>query len=286
VRQGTGGISYDGIWLGVGELGLGVQKTFYHRDIDQPALPRETTTASPVLYNAALNVFITKALAFYGSYTRGLEEASLAPQSAVNRGEAMPASLTKQVDAGLRYALTPKLSAVAGVFQVEKPYFNVNSANVYGPLGTVRHRGIELSIAGSIADGLTVVGGAVLLQPRLSGDPVNRGVVGPIPVGPPPRFALLSLQYGPTFWAGWSIDGQIQNGSAQVAHADGQVSVPAWTQYNLGARYIFRMWGSPASFRAQALNITNAYSWGVNPNSSFYVRSPRRFQLTLAVDFQ
>jgi iron complex outermembrane receptor protein len=189
------------------------------------------------------------------------------------------------VDAGLRYAFTPRLSFVAGVFQVEKPYFNVNGANVFGALGTVRHRGVELSLAGKLADGLTVVGGAVLIQPRVSGDPVNRGVVGPVPVGPSPRFALLSLQYQVPEVKGLSLDGQVQNGGAQVARPDGRLYIPDWTQFNAGARYVFRAWNTPASVRVQAFNITNAYSWNVSPNGSFSVRSPRNVKITLAADF-
>jgi iron complex outermembrane receptor protein len=283
--QGTGGASYDLFWSGIGELGVGVQKTFYHREVMQPGLPLNTTQSNPVLYNVAGNIFITKTLAVYGSYTRGLEEAGTAPQSAVNRGEAMPASLTQQVDAGLRYALTPRLSFVAGVFQVEKPYFNVNTSNVFGALGTVRHRGVELSVAGKLAEGLTIVGGTVLIEPRVSGDPVNRGVVGPVPVGPAPRFALVSLQYQVPAVQGLSIDGQVQNGSAQVARSDGKLYVPDWTQLNAGARYIFKMYTVPASVRFQAFNITNAYSWTVSPNGSFSVKSPRNFRVTIAADF-
>jgi iron complex outermembrane receptor protein len=283
--QGTGGASYGLFWAGVGEINMGVQKTYYHREVQQPGLPLATSQANPVLYNASGNVFITPQLALYGSYTKGLEEAGTAPASAVNRGEAMPASLTQQVDAGLRYALTPRLSLVAGVFQVEKPYFNVNTSNVFGALGTVRHRGVELSVAGKLAEGLTIVGGTVLIEPRVSGDPVDRGVVGAVPVGPAPRFALVSLQYQVPAVKGLSLDGQVQNGSAQVARSDGRLYVPDWTQFNAGARYIFKMYNVPTSVRFQAFNITNAYSWTVSPNGSFSVKSPRNFRITIAADF-
>ena len=97
-----------------------------------------------------MNVLLGPSVAAYASYTRGLEESGQAPPSAVNRGEAMPVSLTKQIDAGVRYTITPRLSVVAGVFQVEQPYFSYDAANFFGPAGTVRHRGIELSIAGRL----------------------------------------------------------------------------------------------------------------------------------------
>lgn len=141
---------------------------------------------------------LSRDLVVYASYTSGLEESGVAPFAAVNRGEAMPASRTEQLDAGLRYALTPRLRFIAGVFQVEKPYFNLDAANIFGPLGNVRHRGVEVSLTGSVfTDGLTVVGGVVMLQPRISGEPVARGIIGPIPVGQAPRTVQASFQYQP-----------------------------------------------------------------------------------------
>jgi iron complex outermembrane receptor protein len=157
-RQGTAGLTYDGVWLNVGTLSLGTQKTFYNRDIAQPNVPEVSSSARPVLYNVAASAFISSRLALYASYTKGLEESGVAPQSALNRGEAMPVNVTKQVDAGFRYVVTPDLKLIAGVFQVDKPYYNINTSNIYGALGTVRHRGIELSLSGKVGDSITLVG--------------------------------------------------------------------------------------------------------------------------------
>ncbi len=274
------------MWAGTGALGIGVQKTFYHRDIRQPGLPEVTSRAQPMLYNASLNFIPLDRLAVYASYARGLEESGIAPNSALNRGEAMPASLTKQVDAGLRYAVTVSLSVIAGVFQVEKPYFNINTANVYGPLGSVRHRGIEFSVTGQIAEGLTVVGGMILLQPRVSGDPVDRGVIGPIPVGPTPRNVLLNLQYQPEAWKGFGINAQFTNLSGQVTRTDNAYKTGSYNQLNLGARYNFTMFSMPMSWRGQVQNVTNAYGWNVGSSGSFNPKNPRRYQMTLTADIE
>ena len=284
-RQGTVGLSYEGLWPGVGQAEFGVQKTFYQHIIDQPGLPRAVSNADPLLFNVSSSLFLGPSLSAYASLTRGLEESGTAPGNAVNRGQAMPASITQQLDAGFRYVLTPRLKLVAGVFEVEKPYFNLNPANVFGPLGQVRHRGVEVSLAGRAAPDLTIVAGAVLIDPRVSGDPVARGLVGPIPVGPTPLTGLVSLQYQPASWGGFSVDGQVVYGSAQVATIDNDLKVPAWTQLSLGARYGFKLKGVPASIRAQMFNLTDAFSWGINSNGSFYTRAPRNFRLTLAADF-
>jgi iron complex outermembrane receptor protein len=284
-RQGTVGLSYDGLWTGVGQVGFGVQKTFYRHVVDQPGFPRAVTNADPLLFNLSSSLFLGQQLALYASLTRGLEESGTAPGNAVNRGQAMPASITEQIDAGVRYALTPHLKLVAGLFQVEKPYFNLNRANVFGPLGQVRHRGLEVSLAGPAAPGLTVVAGAVLIDPKVTGEPVARGLVGPVPVGPSPLTGLVTLQYQPASWRGFSVDGQVVHGAAQVATLDNALKVPAWTQLNLGARYGFKIKGVPTSLRAQVSNLTNAFSWGISSNGSFFTRTPRNYRLTLAADF-
>ena len=284
-RQGTAGVAYGGIWAGVGEVGVGLQKTFYRREIAQPALPNAKRTASPLLYNTTANFLVTKELAVYAGYTRGLEESGAAPFSAANRGEAMPVSLTKQVDAGFRYAFTPRLRLVAGVFQVEKPYFNVNAANVFGPLGAVRHRGLEVSLAGQVIEGLSVVAGMVLLEPRISGDAVDRGIVGPIPVGPKPGNYLFNLQYFPPAWKGFGLDGQVGGTSSQMAHSDNLLKNPGSAYLNLGARYTFKLVEVPTSLRVQVQNVTNAFAWNVNSSGSFFPRSPRRLTASVTADF-
>lgn len=284
-RQLTGGVAYNGLWAGVGELGLGIQKSLYRRTIAQPAFPAASVTSSPWLYNATLTIAVDRALAVYGSYTRGLEESGTAPSNTLNRGEAMPPSITEQVDAGFRYAITPKLKLVAGAFQVQKPYFNVNALNVFGPLGAVRHRGLEFSVTGQVYDGLTIVAGTTLIQPRLSGEPVDRGVVGPIPVGPRPRYALMSVTYGPTAWKGVSVDAQLVGSSAKTAHSDNRLKAPGWTELNIGVRYSLNLFGAPATFRAQVLNLTNTYAWNVSSSGSFFPRPSRRLVTSLTADF-
>jgi iron complex outermembrane receptor protein len=287
-RQGTVGIAYDGLWAGVGDLGFDVQKTFYLRKMVQPppALTVAKTNATPLLYSVRANVLVSKSLAVYASYTRGFEETGPAANTAANRGEAQPVSMTKQADAGLRYLITPKLTMVAGVFQVEKPYFNVNAANIYGPLGVVRHRGVEFSVTGEIfTPGLRAVGGMVLIDPQVSGPTVDAGLIGPVATGVKPRNALLTLQYQPPAWRGFGIDGQVNHAGPQYAHQDNAFKIQGNTQLNLGARYNFKAGEIPAQVRFQALNVTDVFAYNLSYTGAFLVRSPRRFIVTLAADF-
>lgn len=285
-RQISPGISYVGAWSGIGEVSVGVQKSFYRRDVTQPNLPLAKTTSSPWIYNGTVTFYATEALAFYSSFTRGLEESGIAPENASNRGEALSASLTRQVDAGIRYRIMPRLTLLAGVFEVSKPYFDLDTVNLFTTVGDIRHRGVEVSLAGQPVSDLTVVAGVMLLQPRVSGSTVDRGLIGPVPPGRTPRLVRVNANYAPPAWHGLSLETQIDHKGANFASRTDSFKVPSATLIDVGARYKFDAFGSSASLRLQVQNLTNAYGWSISSSSgSFAYEASRRFAVRLAVDF-
>lgn len=292
VEQLTGGIGYELRWPGVGELSVGVQKTDYKKDSIVPGRPVLTTKDSPWLYNGTLAIYLTDRLVAYAGYTRGLEESGAAPANAVNRNEAPPALRTSQRDAGIRFAIRPGLSFVAGLFDVRKPYFNVDPEFVYRNLGTVRHRGLELSLAGQPITGLSLVAGAVLLDADVIGEAVNLGNIGPRPVATSKRLLRVNLDYRLPFFDPLSVDLGIAHQSGQAASVltyaelgGKQLSTDDQTLFDLGARYRFKIGGAPATLRAQVTNLFDTYRWKVSANSAFRFIDERRFMLSLAADF-
>lgn len=187
VRQKTVGIAYGGRWRDVGELSFGLSKTDYTKRFSRPGAPPLETRSRPWLWNVTGAGFLGPRLALYAGYARGLEESGIAPDNAVNRNQPLPAILTRQVDAGLRYRLTDAIKLVAGVFDLRKPYYNLDAANRFGLLGDIVNRGVEFSVAGAVTPRLNVVAGGVLLRPRVTGEGVALGRVGPRPVGIPTR---------------------------------------------------------------------------------------------------
>lgn len=75
-------------------------------------------------------------------------------------------------------SLTPRpgVQIVAGVFKIQKAYFNLDGAGNYGQLGQIRHSGVETSATISAKSGLTAVLGGVWLRPGVQLGP---GVVDP-----------------------------------------------------------------------------------------------------------
>lgn len=121
VRQLTVGLGYEARWRGVGELSFGIQKPFYEKSVVRPSGPLPVTKANPWLLNGALSVIVNDDLVFYAGYTKGLEESPVAPDIAVNRGEAPPAIITQQMDAGFRYKLPRHLASLPPSLTVLSP---------------------------------------------------------------------------------------------------------------------------------------------------------------------
>jgi iron complex outermembrane recepter protein len=121
VRQWTPGLGYGLRWRGLGSLQLGVQRTAYRKRIFLPVGDSTQTREQAWLLNAAAALELTPRLALYGSYARGLEESGVAPDSAVNRGQALPAIFTRQVDAGPAGSCRTTCASLPACFRSRNP---------------------------------------------------------------------------------------------------------------------------------------------------------------------
>lgn len=285
VRQVTGGIAYEGRWRGVGELSLGLQRTDYRKTVAQPGLRVAATRSSPWLYSIAGAVYLADDLVLYGGYTRGLDESGVAPASATNRDEALPAILTSQRDAGLRWAIRPNLRLVAGVFDVRKPYFQLDAANRFTLLGEVSHQGAELSLTGQLTPRLSIVAGAVLLRPRVTGEGVELGRVGRLPVGQPARNLRFNADWQLPWLDGLSADVGVTHLSERTATRDNLVALPLRTLVDIGARYRFSLSDTRASLRLTATNVFDQAGFDLSGGSGVYDIIPGRVVgVSLSVD--
>lgn len=286
VRQLTVAAAYQGRVFDRLELSAGLQKAFYEKTTLSPGSPTPSEGEdSPFLYNGAAALHVDKKLAFYASYARGLEEGGVAPAVAVNKDAASPALITRQIDAGFRYAFSDELRLVAGVFDVRKPYFNLDAMNFYRELGEFRQRGIEMSLTGSPVKGLTLVAGNLLLQPRVTGEEVDQGLIGERPVGQTNRLTIVSADYQLPFAKGFSVNGTLTSVGDRVASRDNQLSIPARSVVDLGARYRFKIGAAPAQLSLRVGNITNKFGWRTNASEVFVPNGQRRVSVDLAADF-
>lgn len=284
VKQETAGIAYELQWKDVGELSIGVQKTFYSKTVETPLDVLPESEAEPTLENATATVYATKRLAVYASYAQGLEESPIAPNNAVNRNVAAPALLTKQYDVGIRWEVLANLKLIAGLFSVEKPHFDVDAAGFFRALGTVEHRGVELSLAGTPLKNLTLVAGTRILDATVAGPVVDAGLIGAKPVGTARSYSVASFDYA-FAGTGLSLDTTLENISKQVANTANTFEVPGRTVLHVGGRYRFKLFRKPATLRAQVQNVFDRYGWTAVSGGAYGYNAPRRFTMYVAADF-
>jgi iron complex outermembrane receptor protein len=284
VAQSTVGLGYEARWRGVGELSLGAQHTDYDKRVEQPGLAPVRTRDKPWLVNGTASVNVAQDVALYAGYTEGLEESGVAPDDTANRNAALPAIRTKQIDGGLRWRIDDDLKLVAGVFDVQKPYFTTNDDNLYAIAGDVRHRGVELSLAGKLSPAWNLVAGAVLMRPRVEGEAVRAGRLGERPVGQSARLVRADVEYRPAALPGWSFDAALVGVGERTASRDGKAVLPGYATLDLGARWRFRIGDANATLRLQMANITDRYVWNLYGSNSYGLSNGRRFIAQLAVD--
>ena len=270
VRQWIYGIAYDGRWRGAGELSFGISKTAYRKTSGTTDVTL-VSRASPLLYNATVTLLPLRGVAVYGGYSRGFEENGAPPSNAANRNDALPAILTRQVDGGVRVEINPRLKAVAGVFDLSRPYFGFDQDNRYVQIGTTRSRGAEFSLSGNLTDRLAVVAGGVLLSPRVEADPSASGEIGGRPVGIPSHIFSVDANWDAApLVPGLSFDAALSHRGRTPATTDNAVELPARAQLDLGIRYRFTVGKTRATARFQLANVFNARGLSVGGPGAYF----------------
>jgi iron complex outermembrane receptor protein len=271
-RQWTGGMAYVLHWRNTVDFAAGLEPVRYERTITEPQATPVTQHENPLLYYASAAVPLTPHASAYAALTRGLEDSGLAPASATNRGQLLPAGRTNQEEVGARYT-AGSTTVVAGLFSVRKPYYNVDSSGSYTLLGTESHRGAELSLNAAPLHGLTIVVGGVFMSPEVA---LAQGVtgVGTAPVNQARSLLQLAADYQLPPWPRCSLDiTATREGSVPVRLDDGAYN-PAQTIVNIGARYRFSVAGRAAALRVQVQNVTNQKVWLVVDSSGGLVAYP------------
>ncbi|MEI6642907.1 MAG: hypothetical protein WCL10_12780 [Novosphingobium sp.] len=284
--QATLGLGYTITAPGRFLLDVGLSGSRYRKTINFTSAGLVTSVRDrPVTGSVTGSLNLTRSLSVYGGHVRGFEEVAVAPVNAANRGAVPPAIRTQQTDIGLRYAVSPGLSLVAGVFEIKKPYYNLDDDANYRELGISSNRGLEMSLAGTLRPGLSVVLGNVLLDQRISGELVDSGRIGPRPIGSIRRRSIVNIDW--RLGGGkspLSLDIAAESLSSRIGNASNRLLAPPRESIDLGARYRFNVASARALLRVQVANVLDNYGWQVATNGAFQYTVGRRFLAELRVD--
>jgi iron complex outermembrane receptor protein len=278
------GLTVEEHWQGVGSFAVGALSDHYRRQVRIPPTNVDTDQTSPVLLNLRMETDRFHGLIYYASFVQGLEDSALAPVSANNRNEPPPATRSWQTDGGLRWAPTEKLRLILGAFDIHKPYFNSDAANMYTQLGRVEHRGLETSLSFNDS-GFTLLVGGVFLKPRVQRDIAEPGATGNVPLGPVPLTWTANMDYAPPRWGPWAASLQWNRLSTRVATADDATYLPPLATLGAGIRYHWMQLTHPWTVRVDGYNLTDSQGLHISAVDVVLPEQGRRLVLTVATDF-
>ena len=280
------GMAYRAQWQGRGDFALGIQQESYIKEVASPALPEARLTDRPLRGYGTAALALTDRATAYAGYTQGLEDSGVAPSSAENRGAILPDARTWQADAGIRYMLTPRVKLIAGVFEIEKPYFNLDTGTVDRALGLQRANGLELSVSGEVTKNLKIAAALLWGEVKVIGPDLKAEGVGSAALNQAHLTATLNANYVLPRYPALSADIAILHFGPYPASVDDVAQAPEGTLVALGGRYRFKILGAPATLRVQVQNLTNTYFWNLSFNSPvFFQYQPRAVFGYLTTDF-
>ncbi|MFT9109524.1 TonB-dependent siderophore receptor [Acetobacter sp.] len=232
---------------------------------------KNTYTVKKVTPIGGLVIRPTKQSSLYGSYIQGLESAGTAPDSAANAGTVLAPVVSSQYEFGGRYKLKNALISVA-YFHIDRGLSYANPDNVYVVNGRAIHKGVEISMQGSITHELSVsVSGtwthAVQAQ---TGNVAQNGksVIGV------PDYALSAFgEYRPDFIPNLGLNAGVYYVGKRSADSLQRASVSDYVTLSLGGNYrLHLVSGQTITFRANGNNVTNTRYWS-NADTVLFVGS-------------
>jgi iron complex outermembrane receptor protein len=231
-------------------------------------------------------------VSLYANYIQALELGSIVTGNYSNVGEVFPPYTSKQYETGIKVdwgSVTTTLAA----FQIAQP----QTTSIPDPAGGLptrtldgeqRNRGIELAAYGELFEGVRLLGGVTFMDARQT--KTDNGRDGWRASITPKFRAVIGGEWDTPFIKGLTLTGRLTHTSnVMVLNSRPDLTVPSWTQVDLGARYTFASpWNDkPVTIRFNIDNVFDESYWKVTHNTSGNVlrSDPRTFRLSTTFNF-
>jgi iron complex outermembrane receptor protein len=214
----------------------------------------EVTPLVGVMYN------LTPNLGLYANYATGLERGGRAPPEASNAYEQMPARVSKQLEAGLKWQVNTGGATVDfAVFQITQPGEFLQEQEPDPPLyvqdGEQRNRGAEVVLQGRVSDSLSLAGGVQYLDSEIRETDIS-DAIGSQPIGVPEWQGTLSAEWILQSVPGLSLVAVVSGASVrQLAVPNNHQTGPGYGTGDLGVIYRFELAGKTATAQVRIENV-------------------------------
>jgi len=265
----------------------------HERAYDGDGAPERDTRLSKTLPQAAVLWQPGETLTTYVSYSEGLSLGKEAPYWTSNDGQMLAPRLSRQLEAGLKFAASSTLDLSAALFRIRQPYqFAQPDDSAYGftfvQHGEEVHTGLELGAQGHVSDNLELTASASLIRARAqdSGTPAYEGHQV---VNVPRLRAAVYADYRLPFAPGLSLLGGWRYASPNVATPDGAVRVSAYNVFDAGLRYATTLDGHALTVRLSIDNLFDRFYWrdtgSAFGDSYLFPGAPRLARLSVSYAF-
>ncbi len=233
----------------------------------------------------------TEYLSFYANRIEGLSPGQVST-AAGNTGEMFPPYRSKQIEAGVKLDWQT-FGASFGVYRIEQPQL-VTVNNVSSVDAEQRNRGVEVSVFGEPLPGLRLLAGGTWIDTELRGTVGTVGTPGRQvrglndgnrAVGVPNFQYNLSADWDVPGVQGLAVNGLLLRTGGQYYDSANDLSIPAWTRIDLGARYAFKLDERDITVRAGMENVANKDYWESANGGYLTQGAPRTVKVSATVDF-
>ncbi|MEZ2418487.1 TonB-dependent siderophore receptor [Luteibacter sp. RCC_6_2] len=258
---------------------------------DTGALER-TTRMTKTLPQAAVLWQPNAPLTTYVSYGEGLSLGREAPYWTSNGGTTLAPLHSRQVEAGVKYAVNDALDLQAAIYRIRQSYQfarpdDTAEGFTFVQQGQEVHTGLELNAAGRITDNLRLTASANIIRARAenTGTPAyeDHQVVN-VPRWRTAVYADYSLPFAP----GLAILGGWRYAGTNVATPDGATRVPAYHVFDAGLRFATSIRGHATTLRLNVDNVFNHFYWrdtGTSGGDSYlFPGMPRLARLSMTYE--
>lgn len=235
------------------------------RAYDNTGAPERDTRMTKTLPQAAVLWQPTAPLTTYLSYGEGLSLGREAPYWTSNGGTTLAPLHSRQVEAGIKYAVNDALDLQAAVYRIRQSYQfarpdDTAAGFTFVQQGDEVHTGVELNLAGRVTDNLRLTASINAIRARAqdTGAATYEGhQVVNVPRWRTAVYADYALPFAPSFGllGGWRY------ASANVATPDGATRVPGYHVFDAGLRFATTVGGHAMTWRLNVDNVFNHFYW-------------------------
>ena len=239
----------------------GVRKSFYKETQEGPDATTkdefETFSDEPVALSGGLVYKPADWASVYATYIEGLESTPAAPLTTVNAGQVLPASESKQYEAGFKLEPRKGLLFTAAYFDIERQLTYTNAANVFVQDGEATYKGFETSLTGEITPDLSIYASALWLDaeqgktsdPTLIGNNIENTAEN--------QWSIAAEYRLSRFVEGLSFNAAVFRTGERAINPQNSLFLPGYTLVDVGAAYGFELGGVRMTARLNAQNVTD-----------------------------